>query len=376
MPAQLPARGGDPLFGCGEAALLQAAVRPPQGTPPGPDDRELLRLATHDPLLREAIAIADPALSHTLDRLVAGEVVDAGQLRRAARAVTCHQLRMSGRATPSGLMAGVAAVGFGPAARVRWGYQHTKSVRPDPDWLAGLVDRWERDPAVLAGLRLVAASKAADSTVRTALVARALALAAHPIDHAELGAALRAELAAGDPAAAPGAIDRLLGDLVRQRLLLTGLRPPRHDAADPLGHLLARLPESATSRELTAVRRELAGYADAPIGAGRAAWQAVTARMRRLHATDRPVRVDLGLDVEVCLPTAVRAEAEQAAAVLWAVAAGRPGPAALRAHHRDFLARYGVGRAVPLADVLDPTTGLGAPADHRPAPGQGEQRPA
>ncbi|MFJ5921002.1 lantibiotic dehydratase [Kitasatospora sp. NPDC092948] len=374
-------------YACTEIALLRAAVRPPRAVPgASPTDLDLLRAAAHDPLLYEAVAVASASLARVLDRIVAQEPVPAKQVRRAARAVARYQLRMTGRATPFGLMAGVAPAGFGPAAEVRWGYQHTKSVRPDTEWLSGLAAALESDPEVLAGLlvsandlrrvrgdRVVlayapllggeAGALPQEVSVRyTAAVRSALELAELPLTHREL----HRRLSAAHPGADAGAVDRLIGGLVRTQLLLTDLRPPL-EAADPLGHLIDRLPDrehGPVGKELRALRRELAEYAAAPLGAGRPAWRSATARMRRLHPTDRLLQVDLALDADVELPVAVREEVEQAAQALWSVAAGRPGPAHLREYHLDFLERYGAQRAVPVLELLDPDTGLGPPAGY------------
>ncbi|MBC3840966.1 hypothetical protein GXW82_13885 [Streptacidiphilus sp. 4-A2] len=161
-------------------------------------------------------------------------------------------------------------------------------------------------------------------------------------------------------------VDWLLTELVKHQILLTDLMPPP-DTEDPIGHILARIGEHQElpqAGELRAVRYELARYEAAPPGAGQALWRQATERMRALYPADRLVHVDLALDVDARLPQTVRQEAERAAEALWAVSAGRPGPAHLRQYHQDFLERYGTGRAVPVLELLDPQTGLGAPAGY------------
>ncbi|MEV4196547.1 lantibiotic dehydratase family protein, partial [Streptomyces toxytricini] len=183
------------------------------------------------------------------------------------------------------------------------------------------------------------------------------------------------ELTDAYPGVPPATAERLLADLVASEVLLTELRPPL-DGADPLGHVLSLLtprPEgpplpaavAAVAGELAAARRELAAYAAAPLGGGLEARDMATRRMAALHPSDHLLQVDLGLDVDIRLPPAVRAEVERAAEALWRLASARPGPAHLRQYHEDFLERYGAGRAVPLKEVLDPDTGLGGPAGYR-----------
>ncbi|MFI9722225.1 lantibiotic dehydratase [Streptomyces sp. NPDC052396] len=381
-----------PVFVCGETVLLRAAVRPPAPAAAAATDLAVLQQAAADPLLREAIALASPSLTAVLDTVATGRIPRDKEIRRAARAVTRYRLRMSGRATPFGLMAGVSTAGFATEPTAHWGTGHTKHIRADMGWLSGVVDRLERDPAVLARLRVTANDlctvrgdrlvlpfiPTADqeqplqeiSVRHTDAVRRALELTAAPVAWTGLLAALRDAY----PDAPAPVVERMPAELVRRGLLLTELRPPL-DGTDPLDHILGLLDGhqdtlSPDSRhivgELATVRKELTGYAALPPGAGRAELAGVTARMRQLHPVERTVQVDLALDARIRLPESVRAEAERAARTLTALAAGRPGLHHLRAFHRDFLERYGTGRAVPLLELLDPERGLGLPAGYAP----------
>lgn len=396
MPEVPPAHGGptmsgDPAptaFACADVALLRAAVGPARRRtePRAATDLERLRAAARDALLREAIQVSSPSLSRVLDQVEAGEQVRAKQLRRAARAVTRYRLRMSDRATPFGLMAGVATAGFAAEPAVRWGERHRKAVRPCAEWLTGLVRSLEQEPRVLRRLRvtgndlayprgdrLVLSYQPLSGTERRAptqeVSLRLSAVVRDVLEHADRPLAwslLRERITAGHPQVTADEADWLLTELVKRQILLTDLMPPP-DTEDPIAHVLARigdLRELPQTDELRAVRRELAQYAAAPLGSGQELWRRATERMRGLYPTDRLVHVDLALDADARLPQAVRREAERAAQALWAVSAGRPGPANLRQYHEDFLERYGVGRAVPLLELLDPQTGLGAPAGY------------
>ncbi|MCJ1679087.1 lantibiotic dehydratase [Streptomyces sp. APSN-46.1] len=413
-PASHP--GGDTpdtsTFRCADTLLFRAAPRAPEppgardepGEPGEPGDQESdlrahLRTAASDARLREAVSLASPSLSRTLDAVLAGEPVRIKQLRRAVRALARYRLRMSGRVTPFGTMAGVAAIGFAEAPKVVWGERHRKAARPDMGWLTEVVARLEREPAVLRRLRVTANDlcfrrggrlvvpyvpapgagvrpAAQEVSVRAGeVVLRVVERAAPPVRFADL----LTELVAAYPGVAAATVERLLIDLIGSEVLLTELRPPL-DGPDPLGHVLVLLAPRPTARptaeplpapvaevvtELASIHRELATYAAAPLGSGLAARDAAIRRMAALHPSDHLLQVDLGLDVDVRLPPAVRAEVERAAEALWRLAAARPGPAHLRQYHEDFLERYGAGRAVPLKEVLDPDTGLGGPAGYR-----------
>ncbi|MHB6904535.1 lantibiotic dehydratase [Streptomyces sp. DB-54] len=369
------------------------------------DLAESLRTLAADPLVREAVAVSSPSLAEVVQRALDGSPdVSLAKLRRSVRALASYRLRMSTRATPFGLMAGVAPVRCatdGTPAKVRWGGAHGRGVRPDREWLTGLVADWERRPGVLRRLRVVVNALCSERggrlvlpyvpqsarpdgpegatgddtggrhtvqevSVRNTVVVQAVRELAHrPVRGAELARALRERF----PGATEDTVYGALGELVAKEILLTEARPPL-EAVDPLRHVLRtcadvpaeHLPELA---ELRLIQKELSSYASLEVGAGSAALRRVGDRMRRLHDRPSPLHVDLALDVEVRLPAAVAEEAARAAELLWRLGPRESEPGHLREYREAFVERYGTDRAVPVAEVLDPDVGLGAPAGYR-----------
>lgn len=398
----------EPLFRCTDVAMLRAPVHPVaraswRGTAADGRDDGVGALAEllADPLVGEALAISSPSLAHRLDALLApGTAVHRpADVRRALRALTSYRLRMATRCTPFGLMAGVAKIEFvdDPAdAKVRLGTGHRRHVRPDLEWLNGVVRAYELRPE---GLRVVlnnlcfvrgdrfvlpyVPNSAESRRTRTAVqevsvrhtsAIRAVAgLTDTPIHYRDL-----ADRLAGTFPTVPGTtIDGMLRQLIGKEFLLTEVRPGM-DTLDPLDHV-TRVVNTATpgtvAYELVALRQDLDRYAARPLGAGRPALAAVRERMRGLAPGERLVQVDLALDADVALPRAVAAEAERAATLLWRLAPREPGTATLRQYHNDFLERYGRDRLVPLRELLDPDIGLGAPAGYLMPPTPRVRRP-
>ncbi|MEU3710450.1 lantibiotic dehydratase [Streptomyces catenulae] len=396
------------LFRPAGLGMLRAPVHPAGTHPcaaPGDGGRAdgpvaALRALADGPIVREAVEIASPPLAGVLTKVLdEGQDATPDRLHRAVRALTSYRLRMSTRATPFGLMAGVAPVRFtapGEPPRVRLGAAHRRAVRPDRAWLTGLVTEWERRPEVLRQLHVVVNSlcrvrggrlvlsqvphsgrDGAERKTRpvqevslrhSKVVAAVRELAHRPVLGADLVTALQQRF----PGLTEEAADGLIGQLVRADVLLTQARPPLEEA-DPLGYVLdvcgtiggGDLPELA---ELDAVRKELLRYAESPLGDGVPELRDVAARMRRLRPGADLLQVDLALDAEVRLPAAVAEEAVRAAALLWRLSPDTAGPAHLREYHQAFLERYGTDRAVPLTELLDPDAGLGAPAGYRRPP--------
>lgn len=315
------------------------------------------------------------------------------------RALTAYRLRMATRCTPFGLMAGVAAAEFAPSpaeTAVRLGSRHRRLAGAERGWLAALVRPWAWHPVVLSRLRVTANNLCTirgdrlvlpylphlpdsetepvgpavrEVTVRhTEAVRAALAAARTPIQGGELERRLVEQF----PTAPTGAIGRLLGQLVEKEILLTELRPPA-ESPDATRHVLDTLAGTDPSvlpalSELREVNSALTAYAAQPLGEGLDAWSTATARMRRMLPLDRLVQVDLALDADVRLPPAVAAEAERAAELLWRLAPPSAAGVSLEHYHKEFVGRFGVGRAVPVLDVLDPDAGLGAPAGYLQPP--------
>ncbi|WP_159047950.1 lantibiotic dehydratase [Streptomyces sp. WM6378] len=401
------------------ATWWDAARERPDGT--GPEVGELrahLVELLADARFREALDVSSPSLARTVDAVLSGSPVAASDLRKAHRAVTRYLLRAASRPTPFGLLAGVLWGSFGAATKGELTGGGHRAVRPDAGRLARLVAQWERDPAVHRGLSVVvnglcfvrggrlvlpfapaapgpdAAASGSGSggapgdrptsrTLRHTPVVRAVVeAAARPVRCDDLIRAVEARF----PGAPDGAVASLVAQLIGAEVLLTELRPPL-DAPDPLAHVEALLPPGTRAAEWVAeLRVALDHYRRTPLGEGSAAWRTALERAASgpepVPGTDaasglgpaagRPavsadaVQVDLRLEGTAVLSHAVAEELERAGAALWRLSP--PGPGRLTAYHQDFVERYGLGRLVPVKEVLDPDVGLGAPAGYRLPP--------
>ncbi|MGH3735011.1 MAG: lantibiotic dehydratase [Micromonosporaceae bacterium] len=356
----------------------------------------------------EAISHASPVLAEQVHTLLAADEPAVRKTYRAVRSVARYLSRMTGRATPFGLLAGVAAARFGPRPSLRWGREHRAVARPAASWLADVTARLEACPALLARLPVVAnntmtvrgdrlivpyqpRSRAGGGTAaveislrHTRPVRAAVEMARSPVRMEDLAGKLRAEF----PAAAPDAVRSMLAELVARGVLISSLHAPSTEP-DAFGHLLEELDAvDATAidsvADLVHVLREidtvLRDHNQVPVRDGRAARRELTARMRDLAGgTDRhPLAIDLRLDSTVVLPEEVAREVECAAFALTRVSAHPYGTPAWRDYHQRFYERFGIGSMVPLLDVVNPDCGIGWPDGYpgtvtpeRPAPRSG-----
>ncbi|MGW4382953.1 lantibiotic dehydratase [Kitasatospora sp. NPDC004531] len=357
----------------------------------------LLTAFAADPLRREAVRLASPDLARTVEKAADGRTdgISDERLRRAALSALRYDIRLRTRPTPFGLFAGVADGRFDSSAKVEWdarGPRHRTHV--DMDWLLGLVRDLELDAEVLhrlpvqthagataqgdrvmldtpanLGVATGAEGRGSVSVRRTPAVRAALDAARTPLTFGALVERLR-ELF---PTAPEAAVRTMLRGLVDQELLVTGLRPPL-DGGDPLAHVIRRLadtdpaPDGAARTALTGLRevaRLRAAYdATAPGHGGRALTELLDAQ-RELRPHRTSLHLDTRLGARVRLPETVRGEVERAADAMWRISPVRLGMRPLRPYQEAFLEKYGVGRLVPVKELLDETAGLGAPAGYK-----------
>jgi thiopeptide-type bacteriocin biosynthesis protein len=191
-----------------------------------------------------------------------------------------------------------------------------------------------------------------------------LAEARVPVCHDDLVAVILAE--------APGASRRkaegLITDLWHHALLLTDLRPPL-TSADPAVYVAERLSGLEAAREPLALLRALLDGAakcdslspdEALVSYRNLREQALAINP---SASDTPLRVDMAIGLRGNqLKDTVGVEAARAAELLLRMTPYPNGLPWLNAYRRDFAARYGANREVPLVEVLNSHFGLGPPS--------------
>lgn len=181
--------------------------------------------------------------------------------------------------------------------------------------------------------------------------------------------ALRDRLLADFPDASRQQIDGLLGGLLANNVLISGLWAPL-TVPDALSHLCDVLAEADAGEvadvpglvdELYAIRDELTVQAPA------APWNERAVLADRMRAVSDvapvPLVIDTALDAEVVLPERIAQDAADAVAVLYRLSPYPFGYPHWRDYHRAFRARYGPGAVVPVTELVA-DSGLGLPAGY------------
>nr|WP_034094191.1 lantibiotic dehydratase [Streptacidiphilus albus] len=347
---------------------------------------EWLRQAWAERQVADALGYASPSLEAQVRSLCASPAPDWRRTRRAVLSTGRYLLRMTGRATPTGLLAGIAPARFADRTAVRWGQHHRTVARADGAWLSGVIDALDRDHGILEGLEVVAnsvitirddrvivpyqphATDRGTGAVEVSLrysppVRTALQAAQHPIRLTDLSTTVRAQF----PQAAAEKVTALLAELVACRVLITSLHAPSTET-DALGHLVRALEAAEPSpavplEELREIHALLERHHAAGADKARALREDAAGRMTRLAPSRRnPVALDLRVDADVALPREIARESERAALLLARLTANPFGLPAWSDYHHRFYQRYG-GGLVPLLDVVA-DSGIGWPAGY------------
>lgn len=350
-------------------------------------DREALRGALRaqirQPAVREAVALASPDLAARLDAWLEGTLDDAAT-RGVERALVKYLSRMSSRATPFGLFAGVSTGVWGPESRLAVDSWRScrKAVRLDWGILEALVDRLERDPEVRSrvayrpnsslyawgGWRRYLETRDMEGKGRSYHL-EAVETTPH-LDFAlqqsragqsfgdlamRLAVRLKVELAEARA---------FLEQIVEAQVLRGDLHPPL-TSPDPLGHVIAALRAHALTAPqadpLVALGRDLDRLRTAPLGSYPEGYPSHLPSLRGLGVppgTRDILQVDLFRPAPgLALSTGVRRALEASVDTLRRLTPP-PSDGSLARFRRAFGERYGT-RWMPLLEVLDEESGIG-----------------
>ncbi|MEN8654354.1 lantibiotic dehydratase [Streptomyces sp. 21So2-11] len=415
----MDSRKSAPLYRCADTALLRASHYSTLLLPAWPDltDDTPARQVQWQTWLRDvwsmteiadAFEQASPLFAQQINTLCSAARPEIRQLRRAVMSVMRYLLRMTGRATPHGLFAGIAPASFGARPGWTWGKWHRAIARADADWIADLIARMEASPELLRQLRVMGNNTAyvrgdrlivpypprsrraesrpeAEVSLRyTAAVRIAVEAAASPIPFDSVAARVKAEF----PDVSADRVEGLVRNLVERGVLVSSLHAPSA-TLDALDHLVkqAEAADAPTTAnlvaDLRAVRDAIRQHNQvlAPTD-GRRLRTALRHKMTTMSPTKaQPLTLDLRMDCSLTLPLQVAREAEEAATALARLTAYPFGTPAWKDFHNRFFERYGINSLVPVRDVVNPDVGLGFPAgyrdaepEHREAPSSREER--
>ncbi|MCP3776478.1 lantibiotic dehydratase [Paenibacillus sp. MZ04-78.2] len=337
-------------------------------------------------IIREAIAAASPNLLESLVHL--GNEDNLRKRGQVVKGFMRYLLRMMTRPTPFGLFSGVTYGKFGERSRLNLNGIDTyiKHARPDMEWLLKIIGSLENKREVVCQLKiqrntliyrqgnraklpyttryggLGEGGNESVSVRASAVFDCVMDACTNPISYSKLISWIRERFKKAEIET----IEHYVWQLFEQEFLISELRPPT-TTTDPLGHVMSVL-ESITGMEdlkdkLHRIREDIFKYNLLPVGQGEEMLSQLRKAMNEIMNVKSPLQIDLSLeDRSITLTDRIRKDVEKAAQLLCRTSSRRNRH--LEEYCNEFLENYGPYREVPILELLDEETGLGAPATY------------
>ncbi len=338
-----------------------------------------------DPLFREQVLIASRTLYDTMNvYLHQPEKLSGKKKRNFVQAMLKYAGRRAHRTTPFGLF---TAVGVGQfEEHHQWTYDRLhirKTARVDLEWLFLLIKRVEQEHSVQLHFKLNPAcyikgdrayllysidGKSEDVQIRATPAFQIL------YEHSRIAAsfpALVQTLLHYYPDTPAERIQHYVQEMVNQEFLISNLRPPLN-ASDQFAFVIEQLERCYLDPQLIAqlkqIQRMIGDYNATEPGAGETAYLQLVEAMQHIQTSSSPLQIDTGMDQEEGMDSGLRLGEDIAghmahlASVLSAIAIPLEQRQGYWEQYKNkFIEKYGVDREVPLLEMLDTATGIGAP---------------
>ncbi|URJ36214.3 lantibiotic dehydratase [Paenibacillus polymyxa] len=363
----------------------------PSSIKEGGDAREIalerLLELSRDPFIREALAASSPTLLESLVHISNHE--NPRKQGQVIKAFMRYIIRMITRPTPFGLLSGITYGRFGERSQLFLQGTDTfkKRARPDMEWLMKAVELVESRKEIVRQLRVRSnkliyrqgnrakipyttrhgsMNDGEDQSVSvriTQVFDCVMAASSAFIPFLDLVDHLNKTFESANIEV----IERYVWQLFEQEFLISELIPPT-TTTEPLSYIRSVLKPvtgiEELKEDLDTIADTSAKYNHLPIGQGEQLLESLRQKMNKMFSAKSSLQIDLSLeDRGIILPQSIRKDIECVAELLTKLSTRENRP--LNEFCVEFLEKYGPYREVPLLDLLDEDTGLGAPAGYK-----------
>ncbi|MDQ0049003.1 thiopeptide-type bacteriocin biosynthesis protein [Paenibacillus polymyxa] len=345
-----------------------------------------------EPIVCEALLIASPSLMHSVNQILDNS--NSKKADKIIKAIAHYMIRLSTRATPYGVFAGVAMGSFESESRLVIGDLsfHRKIARPDMQWLMDLVKGLERIRHVVeqvevrtnsilytSGSRVKlpylnyidhfdSSDEMKSSSIRISkFVDYVIHCAKQPVPILKLMDKMKEEF----PTINQEQLFGLLLKLVEQEFLISNLRPPLsiRNSELPFEYIKGQLASMTGIDDLKASIQKIYNYIQqynqTSVGEGEELYTNICSSINEMFPSKDPLQIDMETAItNATLSHEIAEEVAVAAEVLWRLSNNVCNPH-LATYRGAFIEKYGVHRQIPLLELLDEDMGLGAPPDYK-----------
>lgn len=340
----------------------------------------------------EAISVASTTLKDSLSNLYLEK--GSKKNKQITSSFFKYISRMSTRATPFGLFAGVTTGNIAEKTEVILNQKEyfKKRTRADMGWLLGMVYKLESNPIIYKQLTLqtnnaikyrgnriilpfVSACGQVENREKDQLetvsiqgaepINKALEFANKPIKYDKL----LYELIKEYPQANQSQIEGMVSGLFKKEYLISELRPPLTNSK-PLDYILTKLDRLHDADQerliLNNIKNKINQYDTLSLGEGTSFYLDLVNEMKEINNVKNPLQVDMSISTQkATINSNVGKEVAEAAECLLRLSTFDKESTPLNEYRKEFLERYGYAREIPILDLLDEEEGLGSPATYK-----------
>ena len=342
-----------------------------------------------DPYIKEAIMVSSGSLYDSINNWKYGD--DKTKDKKVIQALNKYLIRMSSRPTPFGLFSGITNGEYSDKTSLTLDttYNHKKRARPDMAWILSLVHKLESDMMVLNQIKIHTNSIIIDcggryklpynsqcgkntnvnstevvSINKTPVVELIFDLCKEPINFSDVVKEVKSSYSS----ALDEQIMGILQQLIDKEYLLSELRPPL-TSVSPFSYLLKKVSLidglGKLNEQLSDVRSKIENYNNRKIGEGLSYLQSIQEQMNSIVESKNFLQVDTKLNGDSFrINQEIGLEAARVAEILWKTSVNTNSLTHIQQYRNEFIEKYGIYREVPLLELLDEDSGLGAPASY------------
>lgn len=351
------------------------------------EDR-LIDFVSNNDIIKEAILVSSIPLYNELKRKHG--IKDYKNKEKIISSLVKYLIRMTTRATPFGLFAGVGTGSFSNSTEINImeNKNNFKRTRPDMEWILGIIKNLEQEFSCLENLYLIknklafqdgdrleisylsncgqtAKENNSDNLIasvrNTSQVKKVLKMAEKPIRYKELFKILIEK----NPDVSKEKISNFLNELVSNEYLITELKPSL-DTPDVFQCLIHKISlinsKEKLYNDLLEIEMLIREYDKIPIGEGINKYLAIINKMERIHKCKNYLQVDMLTNTKkVNLDNKIKIEVEKLGALLFKLSSNGSKYNYLQEYLDEFLEVYGEEREIQVLELLHEGKGLGAP---------------
>lgn len=346
--------------------------------------RDFLINKLNIPEIKESLAVSSLSLNQTLNK----KDKTQKQEDQVTNSLFKYVNRMCIRPTPFGLFSGVTVGNFGEktAIKIDSKKNHLKRARPDMQWLLKVLKNIESEEHISEQLyvttnkisykvgnrlKIPFMSNYGDVSEKNNFESSSIQwneiidFIMNRCDKPMKLEVLNNELYALYPNVPLDKIKNFTMELLHNEFLISTLRPPFIDS-DPFTYILQELEMvngmDPLLEKLHYINDLIYKYNQMPIGESLELYTKICSIMQEIESVKNPLQVDMKISTTSHqLHHKLKEDIKELSHVLWELSSSTPWFKHLNKYHEKFLERYGIGREIPILELLDEDIGLGAP---------------